>query len=107
MDNVNRIFLQMFVVLVCLATVWPQDMGSASITGRVQLDQSTTSLIARLYSPKSEDSQNQQTVPRGEAASHRVRIAFVGADGRFEFPSLQRGSYLLEIYSGERLLYQK
>jgi hypothetical protein len=40
-------------------------------------------------------------------ASRRVRVASIGPDGRFEFPGLRPGSYLLEIYSGDRLLYQK
>jgi hypothetical protein len=96
---------QVLVGLLTLAVVWSQDTGSASINGHVQIGENTTQLIAHLYSPKS--SIAQQNAQQGESAARRVRVAYVGADGRFQFPGLRSGTYLLEIYSGERLLYQK
>ncbi|HWZ45904.1 MAG TPA: hypothetical protein VNW97_20700 [Candidatus Saccharimonadales bacterium] len=107
MKIVEDILRQTIVAVVCLATMWQQDAGSASITGHVQLSQTSTSLVARLYSPKSQDAQAQQNKQMGEGPTRRVRVSFIQGDGRFEFPGLLSGSYLLEIYSGDRLLYQK
>jgi hypothetical protein len=36
-----------------------------------------------------------------------VRVAYIAADGSFEFAGLRSASYLLEIYNGGRPLYQK
>jgi hypothetical protein len=93
------------IALTCLVVAWSQDSGPAKIAGHVQFGQTTTPLVARLYSPKI--SQAQQSAQQVEGDVRRVRIAYVGDDGRFEFQGLRADSYLLEIYSGDRLLYQK
>lgn len=107
MRRSEQLFLVVILGLGFLAVASSQDSGSANISGHIQLGSSTTPLLARLYSPKVPGAQSQQTSQQPEVASRRVRVAYIGADGRFEFPSLRPGSYLLEIYSGDRLLYQK
>ncbi len=101
-------FCLMFIAFMCLFTkLWAQDAGPAIIVGQILFDQTTTSLTARLYSPKASERASQQNSKQNDDLVHRVRVASVGQDGRFEFSGLQPESYLLEIYSGERLVYQK
>jgi hypothetical protein len=104
MRNSKSVFLQIICGVICLSALWAQDIGSSSITGHVQLTQNTAPLIARLYSPKASIAQQSA---QAESDTRRVRVAFIGTDGGFQFPGLLPGSYLLEIYIGERLLYQK
>lgn len=103
----NAAYLQL-AVLTMISMAWPQDIGSSSITGHVTLDQQISSLTVRLYSPKtSNSSQYESGSQQAESASRHVRAAFISGDGRFAFSGLKPGSYLLEIYSGQQLLYQK
>jgi hypothetical protein len=101
MSGSKRFLLQLAVTLLSLSAVWSQDTGSASLAGHVQFGQSAAGLIARLYSPKS----SIATKPAAGDA-RRVRIAFIGSDGQFQFSGLKSGTYLLEIYTGQQLLYQ-
>ena len=50
-------------------------------------------MTARLYFPK--------------AAKRSALLAYADAEGRFQFVNLDGGGYLLEIYLGDKLLYQK
>jgi hypothetical protein len=101
------VFSQMIMLLACTPNMWTQDTGSASIAGHVEFGQTTTSLIARLYSPKASYADAQQNAQQTQNDARRVRAAFVGRDGQFEFTGLRSGSYLLELYTGDRLLYQQ
>jgi hypothetical protein len=93
-----------FLALLSLSPAWPLDSGSARIAGHVQLGPTTAPLVARLYAPKK---QPQEGAGEAKGDVRRVRLAYISADGDFEFPDLRPGSYLLEIYIGDRLLYQK
>jgi hypothetical protein len=98
----KRFLLQLAAILVFLSAAWSKDTGSATLTGHIQFNQSTVGLVARLYSPKS-----SITTQQAQSDARRVRVAFIGADGQFQFSGLQSSSYLLEIYAGQQLLYQK
>jgi len=106
MRKLQQLLLRILIVFSCLCQLtWTQDTGSASIDGIVNLGQAPgTTLVVRLYSPKSMANPAQQSA---NPAPRRVRVAFLSTDGHFQFSNLRPGSYLLEIYSGDRLLYQK
>jgi hypothetical protein len=63
-----------------------------TLTGQVKVQQSQR-LTARLYFPKD--------------MGNKPLLAFVEGNGYFEFGKVAGGSYLLEIYAGSDLIYQK
>lgn len=64
-----------------------------TLTGTVADHGQTPRLTARLYFPKE--------------TSNKPLLAFVDGNGYFEFGNLPNGSYLVEIYAGSDLLFQK
>jgi hypothetical protein len=94
------------LIVACCAMSWSQNTGSPEIRGHVEFSESTKSLIARLYSQKTSSGRTQPDDQPQDDSRH-VRISYIDNAGYFEFPGLLQGSYLLEIYSGNRLLYQK
>ena len=107
MNSLKGIILLLMVALLCPRTTWGQDLGSAGIAGHIQFGSATTSLIARLYSRFAPNVPAPESAGQAGGTAHTVRVAYIGADGKFEFSGLRPDSYLLEIYSGDRLLYQK
>ncbi len=101
MLTVRRLLLNSLIVLFCICPGTAQTAGPVRIDGRVQLASPVSELNAKLYAPKA-------MLAHGSPSETRsVKFAFIAPDGHFQFLDLRQGSYLLEIYSGERLLYQK
>jgi hypothetical protein len=92
------------LIIACCAMSWSQNAGSSKIRGHIEYSESTKSLVARLYSQKTSSGRTDE---QSQDDSRHVKISYIDRDGYFEFTGLLQGSYLLEIYSGNRLLYQK
>lgn len=107
MSRLEATFCSTIFLLGCMTSVVAQDVALATISGHVQFGPTTTSLIARLYAPKETSLESQQSAQQSETNSRHVMVTYIDDGGNFEFTRLRPGSYLLEIYVGERLLYQK
>ena len=87
------------LIVCCLAwaaTAQPQQQQPrGSLSGQIRLDNNAAPprLTVRLY-------------PRRESGRPPI-VTYTDGQGRYRFSNLTPGQYLLEVYQGERMSYQK